>query len=112
MTTANRLDRRGRHRIRKRIPCSFLHEGRRCSGFVIDVSEQGLFLQTSGILPAGTELHLELKATPSTPAMELDACVARGRRVPAQLLAHAAGGMGMRVVRAPAEFSKLLSPAS
>jgi hypothetical protein len=100
-------DKRYKKRIKKRIPCEFTHEGRRSTGIILDVSVDGLFIQTSSLLPAGTVTTVKVQATPTTPALELEARVARAKRVPPQLVTQAAGGIGLRILRAPPEFLML-----
>jgi hypothetical protein len=107
MAGGGRDEKRRKRRVRRRIPCELVTSDRRFTGIVLDVSVDGMFVQTSAVLPAGTELRVRVLSTSSTPAFELDARVARAKRVPPQLVSSAAGGMGLRVLRPPAEFAAL-----
>jgi len=90
-----------------RIPCTLVQGGARRGGVVLDVSRDGLFVRTTLLPPPGSVLELELHATAISPAMTLEVEVARSFRVPARLLAHAAGGVGLHVRKAPLEFAAL-----
>lgn len=104
---ASRSERRHKRRVRRRIPCELITAERRFTGIVLDVSVDGLFVQTSAVMPAGTSVHVRVSATPQSPAMMFEARVARSKRVPPQLVAAASGGVGLRVVRPPPEFALL-----
>jgi hypothetical protein len=93
--------------VKRRITCELVIDGKRQSGIVLDVSASGLFVQTAVTSPVGTEVEVHLAATRTTPALTLRARVARGRRVPPQLLAAAGGGLGLRVINPPPGFAQL-----
>jgi hypothetical protein len=102
-----RTDKRQKKRTRRRIPCELDANDRRYTGIILDVSVDGLFVQTAAALPTGTPIRVRVQESPGNSAFELDAVVARAKRVPPQLVSAAAGGMGLRVLRAPAEFASI-----
>lgn len=54
-------------------------------------------------------MEVHLAATRTTPELSFRARVARGRRVPPQLLAAAGGGLGLRVIDPPPGFAQLVA---
>jgi hypothetical protein len=107
MSTATRTDKRRETRKRLRIPCVLAIGEKQQSGFVLDLSLGGMFVHTTLIPPAGTRVRVSLLETASSPALSVEAVVARGRRVPPQLAALAGGGIGLRVIEATTEFEAL-----
>jgi hypothetical protein len=94
-------------RVKRRITCELVIDGKRQSGIVLDLSATGLFVQTAVTSPVGKEVEVHLAATRSTPALTLRTRVARGKRVPPQLLTTAGGGMGLRVIDPPSAYAQL-----
>lgn len=107
MAASSRSEKRSSARRRQRIPCEIHHEDRQHTGIVLDVSPSGLFIQMTAILPPGSRVRVALKETPASPALEVLAVVARGRRVPQPLAHLAGGGIGLRVVEPSPEFRAL-----
>jgi PilZ domain len=95
-------------RVKRRITCELVIDGKRQSGIVLDVSATGIFVQTAVSSAVGQDVEVHLAATRTTPELTLRARVARGRRVPPQLLAAAAGGLGLRVIDPPPGFAQLI----
>ncbi len=102
------MEQRRRKRFKRRITCELTVDGKRQSGIVLDVSAEGLFVQTAVTAPPGALVEVRLAATRTTPEIVLRARVARGLRVPPRLMAVAAGGLGLRVIQAPPEFAELV----
>ena len=94
-------------RVKRRITCELVVDGKRQSGIALDLSATGLFVQTAVTYPVGKEVEVHLAATRTTPALTLRTRVARGKRVPPQLLTAAGGGMGLRVINPPLAFAQL-----
>jgi len=107
MTRGTGIDKRRHARHARRIPCKLLVAEREFSGFVIDLSVSGLFVQTQARPRIGERLQLQL--TPSSALLELTVQVVRAKQVPPTLLAQAKGGIGVRIVSAPAEYDQLLA---
>jgi len=101
------LDQRRGKRVKRRITCELVIDGKRQAGIVLDVSASGLFVQTAVSAAVGKEVEVHLAATRSSPELTIRARVARGLRVPQQLLAAAGGGLGLRVLDPPPEFAQL-----
>ncbi|HME69542.1 MAG TPA: PilZ domain-containing protein [Myxococcota bacterium] len=102
------MDHKRAKRIKRRITCELVIDGKRQSGIVLDVSATGIFVQTAITSNVGQEVEVHLAATRTTPELTVRARVARGRRVPPQLLAAAGGGLGLRVIDAPPGFAQLI----
>ena len=89
--------------MRRRLPCEVDTGDRRVHGAVLDLSPNGLFVQTRMRLSgrARTRLAVRLRVPPRNAPLTLSAEVARLYRVPATLVAVAGGGMGLRIRTAP-----------
>jgi hypothetical protein len=84
-------------------------------GVVLNVSEQGLFLQTNARIEPGTLLDLTLSAANDTAQLALRGRVARRLRAPQQLASVVPSGLGVRLLDPPVAYrdfvAKLLGPA-
>ncbi len=94
-------------RNKQRAPCTITLDGRRHSGFMLDLSPTGLFIQTSAKPQPGQRLDIELSVRGETLRMHVE--VTRRKQVPPQLLTVAHGGVGVRVLNAPEAFFQLLA---
>lgn len=90
-----------------RMPCEVRASDRRHSGFVLDLSPTGLFVQTSAKVAPGQELELALWLEDEQ-EVTLSVSVARKKVVPARLLTVAQGGIGVRIRQAPEAFYAFL----
>ena len=99
------LENKRRHaRAKQRVSCAITCEDRRYSGFVLDVSPQGIFVQTSAKLKPGSIAELELGIGVNEPA-RMQARVARTKVVPPELRSIARGGLGFFIhIEPPQEF--------
>ena len=98
---------RGSERTRRRTPCSFRINGRQQNGFVLDLSQTGLFIQTSADPNPGQRLDIEVVFKGEVLPMHVE--VARRKKVPPQLLTVAHGGIGVRILSAPEGYYRMLS---
>jgi hypothetical protein len=87
-----------------RLACEIVSEGRSQRAIVIDLSETGLFAQTSTRLPPGSVVEVRVRLTESAEPIQLRAQVARNKQVPPQLTSVARGGIGLRLLDAPAAY--------
>jgi hypothetical protein len=101
------MERRRVQRIKRRLPCEFLHQGNRHRGIVVDFSPGGLFLQTDTSLDPGSEVEVHLSGH-LFPEISLRAVVARRRFTPAVLATMIRRGVGLRLVDAPPEYHEAL----
>jgi hypothetical protein len=106
-------DRRQAERFKKRIPCEIQVKGQWQPALVLDLSWNGLFVQTRSPVDPGTRVDVRLRLPGRSETLELAAVVARARRVPVRLASVAHGGLGLQIGTAPnayyeyvAEFSK------
>ena len=74
------MDHERAKRIKRRITCDLVIDGKRQSGIVLDVSATGMFVQTAITSNIGQEVEVHLSATRTTPELTFRAKVARGRR--------------------------------
>ena len=96
-------------RIAKRVPCA-VHVGqRRFSGVVLNVSQGGLFVQTSADASQGANIDLELSIPERRDLVPLCASVVWKRVVPHQLRSLAQGGFGVRITQAGETYYQLLA---
>lgn len=98
---------RGAERTRQRAACTLTLDGRRHNGFVLDLSQSGLFIQTSATPEIGQRLDIEVVIRGETLPMHVE--VVRRKAVPPQLLTVAHGGIGVRILAAPEEYYQLLT---
>lgn len=96
-------------RISKRMPCAVRVDGRRYSGVVLNVSQGGLFIQTSAAPGRGEPVELELSAPESSRSIPVVGKVVWKRVVPHQLRSMARGGVGVRIDRADESYYVLLT---
>ena len=94
-------ERRRQSRTRKRIACGVVVDGRRHSGIVLDVSDRGLFVQTSARPRPGTEVDVVLNIPSRKESVTILTVVARQKLVPPQLLTVAQGGIGLQLREDP-----------
>ena len=92
-------ERRRAARRRAHYKVRFWGQDLDANGFVTDVSNTGLFIETRKLPPAGARLHLEIYLT-ETPFLA-EGEVARVQNVPASIAAVRANGFGVRLVTWP-----------
>ena len=91
-------------RVKKRMTCALRCGGRRYSGLVLDISANGLFVQTSAAPEPGEPVELEVSLPARREPLHIHGKVARRRVVPPRLRAVAQGGVGIALVNAPEEY--------
>jgi hypothetical protein len=94
-------------RIRRRVTCELLLEGRSYRGIVLDLSETGVFVQTEATPQPGARLVLRFHA-PGGVEIEVAASVARRKVAPRELAGVVRGGLGLRVEKPPAAYFELI----
>ncbi|MCL4684352.1 PilZ domain-containing protein [Myxococcota bacterium] len=95
---------RSAKRVRRRMACELRAEGRLQSAIVLDVSQTGLFVQTSTRLAPGTVVEVQIRTGANDEPIQLRARVVRHKSVPANLTSVAHGGIGLRILEAPKTF--------
>jgi Tfp pilus assembly protein PilZ len=106
MSRGTGIDKRRHRRHLRRIPCKLVVGEREYTAIVLDLSVSGLFIQTHARPRIGERLRLHL--THASVPLELTVQVMRAKHVPPNLTAMAKGGIGTRIVSAPAEYDRLL----
>lgn len=107
MTTRKRgFERRRSERHRRRMPCELTVNGRRHRGFVLDLSERGLYVQTRIAPRPHDAVRVQLRDE-SGRTLELETRVARRYIVPERLASVVRGGVGLEVQEAPEGFRAL-----
>jgi hypothetical protein len=94
------MERRRSTRTRQRLAAEIVHEGVRYSGFLVDVSPHGAFVQMVRLLPPGDEVELRFTDDHLAPQLAR-AKVVRRRSVPAAALALMKQGIGIEWIEAP-----------
>ena len=102
-------DLRSAKRHKWRLACEIVSDGRSQRAIVIDISESGVFVQTGTRLPPGSEVEVRLLLTDATEPILLRAMVARNKQVPPQLTSVARGGVGLRILDAPAVYYETIA---
>jgi hypothetical protein len=105
------LERRDQPRIRRELPCTLQVEERRLRGLVRDVSAWGLFVQTPGDLPPGSDAIVAFR-TPEGQRFVLETSVPYRRQVSHSLAALSAGGVGLRIQDPPAVYLRWVEGVS
>ncbi len=107
------MDTRAEPRFRRRMACELTRGKSIYSGFVLDVSRTGLFVQT-GVANAqmGDEVEVTLRPRGPEPPIALKTQVVWQRRVPLQLRTIAEGGLGLHIRYAPEPYYRLLLEAA
>lgn len=97
-------DQRIAKRHKWRLACEVVSDGRSQRAIVLDLSKSGIFVQTGTRLPPGSEVEVRLLLTDTSEPILLRASVARNKQVPPQLTSVARGGVGLRILDAPAAY--------
>ena len=105
------VEKRRKPRQQRRLACEIWIDGKRNTGFVRDVSEDGLYVQTRMRAVAGSEVELVFAAEGSRAELRVRARVARLHRLSAHLATSGAGGLGLAVVKPPRALAPLLVAA-
>lgn len=110
-------ERRQLARVRKRLGCEIRARNHRHFGMVLNLSAEGLFIETSANIAPGTPVGLSLAVEHERIRFELQGRVARLVRTPASPARVARSGLGVKLEEPPASYrafvAKLLggSPA-
>ena len=91
-------------RFRKRVPCRLWIGKSSYSGVVLNLSRQGMFVQTCVGMKAGDSIDLQLRGE-----IRVQAQVVWQRRVPLALRNSAEGGLGLHILGAPEGYYHLLA---
>jgi hypothetical protein len=100
------LDEKRRPRTKKRMTCGLSIEGRHYSGFVLDISRLGLYVQTSARPAQGTAVEVELSLPTRKQPVHMRAKVARQKLVPPELRSIAKGGIGLHIDDPPEAYKE------
>jgi hypothetical protein len=101
------MGKRRAERIKRRITCELLLEGRSYRGIVLDLSATGIFVQTEATPGPGARIRVRFH-TASGEEFEAEAAVARRQAVPRELAGVVRGGLGLRVERPPEAYFRLI----
>ncbi len=91
-------DKRLGARLRKRIKVTFVENGKKRMGYTDDMTEDGLFLRTAAAQPPGTLVTIEIEMAEQEKIV-VEGRVRWARRIPAQMVYKAKGGMGVKFGR-------------
>jgi hypothetical protein len=101
------MEHRQAERIKQRLTCELVIGDRNHQGIVLDVSNTGLFIQTSASPPPGERIGVKLRRSDGA-SVEVEASVARRYRVPQRLASVARGGVGLRIASASDDYLQLI----
>lgn len=101
-------ERRRHPRRRRRMPCELWVGGRSYHGFVLDLSERGLYVQTSVAPRPGEPVRVQIRDG-ADGRLELEARVARRYAVPQRLASVVRGGVGLRLTETPPGYERLVA---
>ena len=98
-------------RIKRRLSCDLFFNGGRHAGIVLNVSQGGLFVQTSIAAQPGADVAIDLNG-PFGADLEVDARVVWRRIAQAQLMSVAHGGVGFAIKRASGSYYEFVQDLS
>jgi hypothetical protein len=101
------MGKRRAERIKRRITCELLLDGRSYRGIVLDLSATGIFVQTEATPGPGERMRVRFH-TAAGDEFEADAAVARRQVVPRELAGVVRGGLGLRIERPPESYFRLI----
>jgi len=96
-------------RVRKRLHCTLSMEARQHNGLVLNLSERGLFVQTSLPAEPGTLLALDVRDPVRGEPIPLQAAVVWRRRVSPRMTGVNQSGMGLRLIDRPPAWQAMMS---
>ena len=102
---------RGAKRTKRRLTCSFSIGGQFYRGITVDLSPQGLFIQTDATAAPGSRIAIDLIGTGRSPDVHVRGVIARRRAVPAMLASAVRRGIGVKLTEAPREYGLLFQGA-
>lgn len=102
---------RGEQRFKKRMSCKLRVGQQDHSGIVLDVSRQGMFVQTTATARVGDKVEVVLSRPEQAQAITLVAGVRWLRRVPTQLRSVVQAGIGLQISHAEEGYYALLAEA-
>ncbi len=91
------------------MPCEIIIGDHRQRGFLLDVSSNGVFVQTLKAISSDQEIGVEFTPPGLDTKIQLRARVVRIRQVPARLTSVIAPGVGLRITTAPPEYQAFLA---
>lgn len=101
-------EKRREERTRQRLSCTLTIEGREHSGFVLDVSRHGVFVQTKAKAASGTPVSVQLILPGGSAPLVVEARVARLNRVFPALASVWTAGIGLSVTGPSPAFLALV----
>jgi len=106
--SAKRDERRRSERRRCRVQVKFWNDELEGLGFTGDISNRGLFIETTQALAVGTRLHLEIKLETGT--FYAEGVVARLLKVPRSVQSVMKRGLGVRILDLTEVIRKVSTP--
>ena len=101
------MGKRRAERIKRRVTCELLLDGRSYRGIVLDLSATGIFVQTEATPGPGARMRIRFR-TATGEEFEADGAVARRQAVPRELAGVVRGGLGLRIERPPEAYFRLI----
>ena len=96
-------------RFRKRLPCRLKVAGNSHSAMVLNVSRNGLFVQTSAGPSPGAAVVIDLDVASGSDTVPIEGRVVWRRVVASHLRTITLGGIGVRIQSAPEAYYSFLS---
>ena len=101
------MGKRRAERIKRRVTCELLLDGRSYRGIVLDLSATGIFVQTEATPAPLARMRIRFH-TATGEEFEAEAAVARRQVVPRELAGVVRGGLGLRIERPPEAYFRLI----
>ncbi len=95
-------------RLKHRVTAHFSVDGKEQTGFVINLSEVGLFIQTRHLMKVGAELTFSLDVDDSQ-VIELKGKVAFSKKALPMAMSSNPGGVGISLLSPPQEYLDFIS---
>ena len=102
------MQNRLRPRKKMRMPVRFGERQPERLGFIVDVSPDGMYVETNRVLPVGSAVSLDVELRGGG-HLALKGRVMRSKAVPPQLAQVMRGGMGIRIENPPTDWTDAIA---
>jgi hypothetical protein len=104
-----RKNRRTEKRVKRRVPCEVFVGDARFSGMIVNLSRNGLFVQTTARPARGSQVEIRLNVETESEPIRLLAVVRRASTLPPGATSVGRGGIGVSVERADERYLRFLA---
>jgi hypothetical protein len=96
-------------RVKKRLSCSLNQDSRHHRGMILNLSQRGMFIQTTQPAEPGTLVDVDFSDPSHGDSIAVQAAVVWRRRVSPRMTGINQSGMGMRILMNTPEYESLMT---